>query len=253
MAIPESDYPEAFKTAGAHLQACMDGSRRSGFRWLKSQPSRPGFCDLAIAIGQKIYAILLAPVTRQSKPNADAHATATFEIPAQERRLLVEESRRFGLVPVVFPLWMGIMQPLTKGWNLFTMPDLQPLNLDVQEEAEECPMAMSEWELCNFRVSCVMKDMVRNRLSIRAFQDHPDLLPHIWFVDEEGFRSWVAVLPPEENISSAQLQHLRQRHGTDARGYLAHVAVSQAHASAPHAPIPRGAELFVSYKGLERI
>ena len=251
-AIPDDDYPEAFMMAGKHLQSCIDNSSRSGFRWIKSQFSYPRFCDLAIAIDRRIYAILLVPVTRQKKADGGEHAEATFEIPSYERKVIMEESKRYGLIPVVFPLWVGVMQPLTKGWNLFSLPDLEAVNPDEQEPESE-PVAMSDWEKCNFRVTHVMQDMVRNKLSIRSYHDDPDLLPNIWFVDEDGNRAWAAVIPMEDPQASGiptEIRLLRLRLSPEFRGYFARVGITRADGLSGDA-IPRGAPLFVSYKGLE--
>ena len=247
MAIPEEEYSEAFMTAGKHLQARMDEAAVGGFRWIKAQPSRPAFADLVFAIGQKIYAVLLVSMTSQKQAEAGAHAS--FEIPKEQHELLLSECERYRLEPVAFPLWLGIMQPLTTGWNLFSLKDMSPLN-PAAVTADERPEPMSEWELNNFRIMQVMKDIDEHKLAPHSYQDIPGIFPNIWFDDPEGARAWVAVLSAEAGIPQA-VKDLRHKLPQDIRGYIARVEVSSAERPGD---IPmRNTMLRASYKGLERL
>lgn len=250
MAIAESDYLEAFMLAGKQLQACMDAAPLGGFRWIKAQPSKPAFADLAFAIGQRIYAVLLAGMTKQKTLADGEQATCTFELPREQTELLRAECDRYRLIPAVFPLWTGIMQPLTSGWNLFSLSDMQPIN-PCTTPAHEQPVPMSEWELCNFRVSQVLRDLETNKRRVRTAQDIPGIFPNIWFEDANGAPAWVAVLSEKETAIPQDIKNLCQKFPHGVHGYLARVGVTSA--GNPAATPMRDTPLFVRYHGLEKL
>ena len=250
MAIAESDYIEAFMLAGKQLQACMDAASVSGFRWIKAQPAKPAFADLAFAIGQRIYAVILAGMTKQKTLATGEQAACTFEIPKEQCELLRSECERHRLIPAVFPLWTGIMQPLTTGWNLFSLQDMAPLDPSALPPHEQ-PEPMSEWELCNFRVSHVLRDLEANKRRVRSAHDIPDIYPNIWFEDAAGHPAWVAVLPAESDTIPQAVKDVRQKLPQRVHGYLARVGIT--HADRPGDTPMRDAPLFVNYKGLERL
>ena len=249
MAIPESDYLEAFKTAGSHLQACMDRSDAS-FGWLKMRPSKPAFADLVFVSGQRMYAVLLAAMTSQKQESGGSRAS--FEIPREQRELLLQECERYRLEPLVFPLWLGIMQPLTTGWNLFSLKTMEPVTPG--DEADEPPVLMSEWELSNFCVSLVAQELEEKGLRLYACQDLPNIYPHIWFTDEEDRRAWAAVLPAfgaEPTRIPEEVKELRHKLPAGVAGYIARMGVCSA--ERPGALPMRGESMTVSYNGLEKL
>lgn len=250
MAIPESDYLDAFKTAGAHLQACMDASTDCAFRWIKMRPSKPAFADMVFTTGQRMYAVLLVAMTSQKKEGSASRAS--FEIPREQRELLLQESERYRLEPVVFPLWLGVMQPLTTGWNLFSLKDMEPVLPG--ESLAQPRVPMSDWELCNFCVSHVLRELKENSLRIYTCHDLPDMYPHIWFTDEDDHRAWIAVLPafgPAPTSIPAEVKELRLKLPAGVAGYIAHLGITSA--ERPGAHPARGEELSVSYRGLEKL
>ena len=252
MAIPASDYLEAFQKAGQHLQACMD--KGEGFRWIKARPCKPSFADLVFAHGQRLYAVLLAAVSSQKKAEGEAGVTARFELSREQLHLLLQECERYHLEPAVFPLWLGIMQPLTTGWNLFSpQRNMEPLPLaDAPQDTPPTPM--SEWEICNFCVELVVQELREEGLSIHSTHDIPGLYPNIWFRDAGEKRAWIAVLPTigaQEAHLPKEVEQLRRKLPTGCVGYVARIAVSAAErdGEAPR----RGESLTVDYRGLERL
>lgn len=252
MAIADSDYSEAFNTAGKHLQACMNESGAT-FRWIKMRPSKPAFADLVFVCGQRMYAVLLAPMASQKKAEGGSGVSVRFEIPHEEHELLMQECERYHLEPVVFPLWIGIMQPLlSRGWNLFSLRDMQPIDPSAQPDMP--PVLMSEWELCNFCVEQVLHELEEKRLRIFSYQDIPGVYPNLWFRDEEGRRAWVSVLTsfgrefariPRETLD------LPRKLPKECVGYIARMAVTAF--DRPGAHPMRGDSLAVNYQGLERL
>ena len=254
MAINEAEYLKAFVTAGKHLQACMDANAAGGFRWLKAKPSKPAFADLVFASGQRVYAVILVGMSSQKKLNDD-QTSCTFEIPKEQRLLLLAECERYNLEPLAFPLWLGIMQPLMTGWNLFSLKENLRLITPGEPQNDSEPLAaMSEWELSNFRISLVMKDIEELKLPIHSYQDIPEIFPNIWFDNEEGRRSWVAVIPAEhahDNSLPEQVKDIHRKLAPEFDGYLARVGVRNA--TQPEEPPVRGGDLHVYYRGLEKL
>lgn len=249
MAIPESDYLEAFKTAGAHLQARMDESEAADFGWIKRRPSKPAFADLVFTSGRRMYAVLLVAMTSQKQEGEGSRAS--FEIPREQRALLLQECERYQLEPVVFPQWLGIMQPLTTGWNLFSLSTLEPVTPG--DTADTPPAPMSEWELCNFCVSQVIQELEDKALSLHSYQDIPGIYPNLWFRDAEENRAWVAVLPAFGTAQARIPQEVLdlRRKLPSCVGYIARMAVtSSAH---PGAHPQRGELLSLRYDGLEKL
>lgn len=252
MAIPEADYAEAFMMAGQHLQSCMDAAGLSRFRWLKMRPSRPAFADLIFALDQRVYAVILVAMTSQKKV-AEAAASATFEIPQSQRELLMDECERYHLEPLVFPLWTGIMQPLTTGWNLFSLRDMEQVDPTTAAPAD-IPIAMSEWELSNFRVELVMQELKDNTLPIYSYQDIPGVYPNIWFRDETGQRACVAVVPASgagDTSTPAEVVQMLRKLPPGLNAYIARVGVSNA--DAPGTPPARAQGLYAAYRGMEKL
>lgn len=251
MAIAESDYIEAFMLAGKQLQACMDASD-TVFRWIKMRPSKPAFADLVFACGQSMYAVLLAPMASQKKAADGSGVSVRFEIPHEEHELLLRECERYRLEPAVFPLWPGIMQPLTTGWNLFSLSDMRQITPGAEPDSP--PIPMSEWELCNFCVAQLLHELDEKHLRIFSFQDIPGVYPNLWFRDEDGRRAWVAVVPSfgtEHTSIPREALRLRHKLPTDCAGYIARMAItSTAH---PGAHPTRGELLSINYHGLEKL
>ena len=248
MSVPKEYYPEAFKMAGQHLQACMEKSGCSDFRWIKTQPTSPSFADLVFAREQRMYAVLLAAMTSQKK--AEDGSVASFEIPSDQRDILLQECERYRLEPVVFPIWLGIMQPLVTSWNLFSLKDMQPVFPDADELLDDDPVEMSEWELCNFRVQIILHELAKEGRTLLSFQDIPGIYPNIWFVDEQGRRSWLAVFAQDcDDVSMTEiLEDLKRRIPAKFGRYRACVGVLSA--EHPELPPQRAEALAISCKGI---
>ena len=251
MAIPESDYPEAFMRAGKQLQACMDASD-AVFRWIKMRPSKPAFADLVFACGQRMYAVLLVQVASQKKAECERGVSVRFDIPHEEHELLMRECERYHLEPLVFPLWVGIMQPLSTGWNLFSLRDMS--HVTPGSEPDWPPVPMSEWELCNFCVGHIIRELEDKRLPIFSYQDIPGISPNLWFRDENGRRAWLSVIPSFGAVFAPiprDTLNLKQKLPADCAGYIARMSVSSS--AHPTSRPMRGDPLFLNYKGLETL
>lgn len=249
MPLPKDDYLEAYKVAGERLQSCMDASRSTGFAWIKARPTWPSFADLVFCSGQSMYAVLLVAATHQKQEKEGSRAT--FEITDTQRKALLRECERYHLEPVVFPIWLGIMEPLTKGWNLISLKTMELVHPGA--EADTLPIPMSKWELCNFCMQHILLELQDKRQLIVACHDMPDSYPHIWFVDENEQRSWISVLcefgaPPSRIPDKVKALQKDIPGGT---GYVARMGVIPAERMSD---IPmRGDALMLNYKGLEKL
>lgn len=181
-----------------------------------------------------------------------APLSAPFSIPAEEQALIIDECKANNLIPVIFPLYLETLRPLTMGWNLFRLPDMKSCNpLAGGIDTSEVPM--SPWELSSFRVQIVMGDIEKSGRKILSYQDIPDIMPHIWFEDETGKRCWVSVVDKADDSEQTRerLKRTASRITSHYRGYLAKVGVCD-NPLLPSVPM-RGSGLMVSYTGLEEI
>ena len=222
---------EAYRTAGRHLQGKLDEIKDRSCGWIKVRPSRPSFADLVFSVGNRMYAVLIVKLEKSSFRNGKG-ITVNFQVMPHELNLLLEECERYRLEPAFFPLWgnsatprvnvgwdveeiitqnrqAGTMTPmLQNGWNLIDPRSQKMLN---PAEVKDIPgeVFMSEWEQ-NMRVNYVVKDIEKHGLQMLSAQDIPGVMPNIWFRNEKGVPSWVAVLPDRGSKSNADLQELRQ-------------------------------------------
>lgn len=251
MAIPENRYLAAFGCTGKHIEEQAHKIAKDDFRWLKAQPSRPAFADLIFAIGCKIFAVLMVEC-KSSKRLFGLKPEVSFSIPKEEQQLIIEESSANNLIPVIFPLYLDKMLPLSTGWNLFTLPDMKSCN-PLAGGIDTSAVPMSPWELSSFRVQIDMTDIEKRGWKILSYQDIPGIMPHVWFENEKGERCWVAVIDKEDEPpeTQASLRRTAARITSHYRGYLARVGARD-NPLFPSIPM-RGTGLIVAYTGLEEI
>ena len=83
------------------------------------------------------------------------------------------------------------LEPINSAWNLFDAKTNE--EIDLLSYAKEEPTAMSKWELINFAVQTVKRDLQKEGNTILSFCDLLDINPQIWFKDIKGNRNWVVV------------------------------------------------------------
>ncbi len=298
MSIDESMLLEAYRTTGRHLQKKLDEIKNRPCGWVKVRPSMPSFADLVFSVGNRIYAVLIVKLENASSRNGKG-ITVNFQVMPHELNLLLEECKHYRLEPAFFPLWVnsatprvnvgwdveeiikqnrqvGTMMPMVhNGWNLIDPQSQKMLN---PAEMKDIPgeVFMSEWEQQNMRVNYVVEHIEKRGLQMLSAQDIPGMMPNIWFRNEKGVPSWVAVLPDRSSKPDIDLQELRQmvKQSHAARGdkdrqppqtlwsrlpaseepygeYVAYVKLKSA--EHPERPILRGERISLDFDKLESL
>ena len=251
MAIKEARYYEALCAAGKQIQAHAKELVGSQFRWLKTSPSRPAFADLIFALGSKIYAILIVEC-KSKKSLLGSKAEVNFSIPSKEQALIIDECKANNLIPVIFPIYIDVMQPLSLGWNLFSLPDMKSCD-PLKDGIDTSAVPMSKWEMSSFRVQVIMGEIEKEGNKILSYQDIPGIMPNIWFEDRKGCRCWVAVIDKEDESQETKnkLKNTAKSIPFIYIGYVAKIAV-KGNTSLSSIPL-RGEIINVDYTGLENV
>ena len=298
MSIDESMLLEAYRTTGRHLQEKLDEIKDRPCGWVKVRPSMPSFADLVFSVGNRTYAVLIVKLENASSRNGKG-ITVNFQVMPNELNLLLEECKHYRLEPAFFPLWVNsatprvnigwdveaiinqnrranTMSPMVQnGWNLIDPQSQKMLN---PAEMKDIPgeVFMSEWEQQNMRVNYVVEHIEKRGLQMLSAQDIPGMMPNIWFRNEKGVPSWVAVLPDRSSKPDIDLQELRQmvKQSHAARGdkdrqppqtlwsrlpaseepygeYVAYVKLKSA--EHPERPILRGERISLDFDKLESL
>ena len=232
MSIDESMLWDAYRTAGRHLQNKIDEIKDRPCGWVKVRPSMPSFADLIFSVGNRMYAVLLVKLENTSSRNGRG-LTFNFQVMPHELNLLLEECEHYRLEPAFFPLWVNsatprvnigwdveaiinqnrradTMSPMVQnGWNLIDPRSHKMLNPTAIEDIPG-KVLMSEWEQQNMRVNHIVEHLEKHHLQLLSAQDIPGMTPSIWFRNEKGVPSWIAVLPGKDEKTDIDLQKLRQ-------------------------------------------
>ena len=117
---------------------------------------------------------------------------------------------------------------------------------------ERAGVPMSEWELCNIRVSTVLEHLRKQHLQIISWQDIPDIRPHILFRAADGAVCWVIVTSAESSEilpSSAEINKQLPDSPDEVRGYSARISLRSTKDLS--SPPPRGDSFFINFTGLD--
>ena len=243
-------YLEAFSVCRKQLQTCLDKLGERSHAWLKAEPRHPSFADLIFRVGNRIYAVLIVRV-EHAHGHRNKLTNLQISVITSERDLFLNECKRFNMQPLFFPMWMGSMTPFSMDWNLL-IPESGRLSDPSAEEDSPQPVPMSEWELCNIRVSTVLEHLRKQHLQIISWQDIPDIRPNILFRAADGAVCWVIVTSAESSEilpSSAEINKQLPDSPDEVRGYSARVGLRSTKDLS--SPPPRGDSFFINFTGLD--
>jgi hypothetical protein len=151
------------------------------------------------------------------------------------------------------------LTPLKQGWNLYdvrTNIDIDPFNV-----ASNKKTLMSKWELSNFAIQIVRKELEKEGNQILSFCDLPEVNPHIWFKNIKGETGWVLV----KHTTNENDKDYKEWVGLEDRspqlksydGYFTSIQIVPSVGWNGFSEFPieifRGDGMYVNYKGLERI
>ncbi len=251
MPKPYKQYLEAFQVCGKQLQSCLDQLGDCSYAWLKKEPRNPSFADLIFRVGNRVYAVLIVRVEHATGQRGKT-THLQISVPTPERDLFLSECERYNLTPLFFPMWMNSMAPLSMGWNLLVPESGAFLDPAVEKDLPH-PVPMGAWELCNFRISIVLRHLHEQHLQILSWQDIPDIYPHILFRAADNAICWVIVIAAdasEKLPDAASINSKLPDSPDEVRGYVARVDLQGTQRSSFPA---RGDSFLTNFKGLEAL
>lgn len=247
-----AEFEDLWMAAGRHLQSCVEGGLNT---WLRVHRSPPFLEHLSFRLGNQLFFIFLVDIDRV--------VTSPGSL-----RSLQHVTQACGGIPCLMPMertpgskeW----QPVQSGWGLIhavTHEAIDPPSL-VTDEA----IVMTDWELQDFAVNVVRKNLEDAGHALMSWNADPDVSPNVWFIGASGRPEWVVVRaarypardasrPP--NLSCLNLSH----NGQPSIGYFASVTFVNAEdpfdpmaaTTGNYLPLLRGQGTIVRFSGLEPV
>lgn len=203
---PSPIVVQARNLAGAHLEKMFQKMNAgqtehfSQFRWVKPEFTSPSFEHFTFGYKNSVFPILV-----------DVIVDGKSMLPQNKIDLLIEESRKYILVPCIFRVTYTRIEPdhnglfngihgkngynlsvRSDGWNLIHAKTGEAIDPCVI--AHSSPIPMSKWELLNFSIGVVKNYAIEKEgLHLDSFCDIPGIDPQMWIHDDNGKRSWVLV------------------------------------------------------------
>ena len=176
MAEVTEDFAKCWQAAGLHIQNQVQGELKS---WLRSHINPPFLEHLSFRLGNQLFYIRIQDVDDE------------LEIPGSLKGLLSIANGSQGhacLMPM--KKIAGNWTCATSGWGLVsveTATSINPVDLISDE-----PIEMTDWELQDFAVQVVRKNLESEGKQLMSWQGNPGVDPSIWFVGDDG-PEWIVV------------------------------------------------------------
>ena len=186
------EYLQSWSFTGKYLQEMFNkydqewADPHMGFCWLRTQITSPRFDSMNFRYKNQVFSVLMELVYKVAD---DAFLTKTTR---EMQRQQIKVCRKNDMIPCLFSIELNSMKPLHEGWNLYNTETGEPvIPMDI---AGDSPRQVSSWELMNWGISIVMDELKKQGNKILSFTDVPEIMPQIWFEDEDGNKCWVQVV-----------------------------------------------------------
>ena len=241
------EFMDCWQAAGEHIDKQVQGGMQS---WLRCHPYPPVLEHLSFRLGNQVFFVRVED------------ADERIDGPGSLKGLLLVADGCNGhacVMPMKKILGDG-WKADRSGWGLVdarTGAVVDPAQLVTDEKIE-----MTDWELQDFAVQVVRKQLENDGFQLMSWQGNPDVDPAIWFVGESKGPEWVVVravrypnneAPKPENWAAiaescarkSEIGHFAQ---------LAFASTEQPFRSQGERPVPlwRGYGVHVRYMGLEK-
>jgi hypothetical protein len=179
MTMMSQDFYACWRHAGRHLDALMDGGKRS---WLRAHPYPPFIEHFAFRLGNQIFFVRVED------------ADGKIESPGDPEHLLNRASDADShacVMPMRRHRDGDTWQPAEAGWGLLdavTGESVDPLSL-VSDELIE----MTDWEVQDMAVEVVRQHVESKGHKVTSWQGDPRIDPSIWFIGDSKQFEWVIV------------------------------------------------------------
>ncbi len=164
-------FVELWKSAGSHLDKQVQGGIQT---WLRANLAPPFLEHLSFRLGNQLFFIRVVDVD------------ARVEGPSSIRGLLTIADGCKGhacLMPMKKKMFGG-WNVERSGWGLIDARSgetIDPIPLVTDELIE-----MTDWELHDFAVQIVRKNLEQQGYKLMSWQSNPQVNPAIWFVGDSG-------------------------------------------------------------------
>ena len=238
------DFIQCWQAAGRHLQCQVEG----GPVWIRAHLDQPFMEHLSFRLGNQLFFVRIEDADGQLKTPGSEAALQKIAEKCKGHACIMPMRFSFGY-------WL----PTEKGWGLLSLKDRKPVNppdLVTDEKIE-----MTDWELHDFAVQVVRKNLVESGEQVTASNSNPELQPSIWMGGDTGLQ-WVvvqAVRYPQEAKIPDNIHEIEAAYkAKGARGNFAYVSFANENQQRDTPlkegekplPIYRGEKAFVSYSGL---
>jgi len=240
--------PRAIQCAGYHLQNHLRSisDSDSDFSWIQTGLYAKSFQHLCFRFKNNIYSVLVVLAVRTPS------SWNQYVYDNQELQNQIRECAQYNIIPCKCILYAHDFSPVNpRASLLFDSKHSSPVRIEAGAPAE-----MSAWEILDFAISIVKRDLENSGKCIKAIANVPGILPQIWF-EQNGQGGYVVVnahkvgSTEEFSVSRSVLSNFSQF-----KGYYAEVGLQSAEiGNSPLSqmsswPLRRGGGVFVMYKGL---
>lgn len=173
-----SDFAELCKVAYEHLNKQVQGGIQC---WIKANLRLPFLEHMSFRLGNQLFFIRLEDIDEQVHGPASINGLLTISDGCEGHACLMPMKKSL----------LGGWQVEHTGWGLIdarTGNTVDPFALVTDEQIE-----MSDWELQDFAVQVVRKDLEKQGYEIMSWQSNPQVNPSIWFIGDSKAPEWVVV------------------------------------------------------------
>jgi hypothetical protein len=239
---PSESFKIAWQSVGRYLNSQIDG----GLNWLRADLNPPVAEHLSFTLGNQLFFIFIE--------------AAEFDF-ARSNNLFLDVCSEANAIPCLLRMnkCPSGHQPVHNGWGLIHA--INGNSIDPVAMVSDELIEMSDWELHDFAVQIVKKQLGKENKHVFSAQSSLHIDPSIWF-EGEGEAHWVVVrevrYPQKEASQPLNLDSIKASCAPMGKtGYFASVAVANAEDSFDSSdnamPLYRGAGMYANYEGLQAI
>lgn len=144
----------------------------------------PTFQFMCFRFEANVYSILMAMVDKQ-------YSETEFFVSQRDFDNFVRETKKNNLIPCILPIDVETKQPyIEEGIHLLDARTMMPFEL---QDMAQTNAFMSQWELDNFGITFVVRDLQKKGVSQISYCDTPEINPQIQYINEKGKKACIYV------------------------------------------------------------
>lgn len=220
--------PKCLQVGGKSIQDYVSskGYGHPDFAWIQTSLINPSFQHLCFRYLSDVYSIIIAVHGFFRKDGKDDDRIIVCK---QDYENLINESKKYNLIPCFLPIAARPQMPLIDGIHLIHAISGEFITLENSIKQELVPM--SDWEINNMGIQTVLDYLSKNNHKINAYTDVVGIEPQIWF-EKDGKTSYVIVraIPTGKRKEKFRINKNLLLRLKDYDGYFADVQFASANA-----------------------